>query len=221
MKQGVWENCDEIWRIQMALHKLIIGKSWKSRPLCPEWNHWWRPFLHKSTMPPLSLTWKVVTFQSSFQWTKECSWSYSWIGIILSGKTGKQSSITCYTPLRQTIRKGLREGWSKPYFPANTSRYQNGLLLGKKKRLVLTYQVIYILFHTLHCRPRNNKPGSVPIKFVAFLRAALSKMAGYKYVRPELIDMEFWTKMPLKWSAVKFYDKSLVSIKKKKKIKKN
>lgn len=35
-------------------------------------------------------------------------------------------------------------------------------------------------------------------------------MAGYKYVKPELIDMEFWAKMPLKWSAVKFYDKSLV-----------
>lgn len=37
-------------------------------------------------------------------------------------------------------------------------------------------------------------------------------MAGHNYIRPEFIDMEFWSKMPLKLSAVKFYDKSLVNM---------
>lgn len=46
--------------------------------------------------------------------------------------------------------------------------------------------------------------------FVAFLRASLSKLAGHKYIKSDLIDMDFWAKMPLKLSAVKFYDKSLV-----------
>ena len=35
-------------------------------------------------------------------------------------------------------------------------------------------------------------------------------MAGHKYIKPDIIDLEFWTKMPLKLAAVKCYDKSLV-----------
>lgn len=61
-----------------------------------------------------------------------------------------------------------------------------------------------------HSRPRKNKPECVPVNFVAFLRASLAKMAGQHYIDRELIDLEFWTKMPLRFSSVKFYDKSLV-----------
>lgn len=62
----------------------------------------------------------------------------------------------------------------------------------------------------LYNRPRKTKGEHVPLNFVAFLRASLSKLAGNRYIQPELIDVDFWTKMPLKFSAVKFYDKSLV-----------
>ena len=62
-------------------------------------------------------------------------------------------------------------------------------------------------------RPRgNNKCETVPHNFVAFLRASLAKLAGYQYINPDLINMEFWSKMPLKFTAVKYYDKSLVRI---------
>lgn len=37
-------------------------------------------------------------------------------------------------------------------------------------------------------------------------------MAGLHYIKPDLIDLQFWTKLPLKFSAVKHYDKSLVSL---------
>ena len=57
----------------------------------------------------------------------------------------------------------------------------------------------------------KTKGNVVPPKFVAFLQASLSKMAGHHYISPDLIDMEFWTEMPLKFRAIKFYDKSLVS----------
>lgn len=59
-------------------------------------------------------------------------------------------------------------------------------------------------------RPKKSPGEIVPMKFVAFLRASLAKLAGNHYIAADLIDMEFWAKMPLKFSAVKFYDKSLV-----------
>lgn len=79
---------------------------------------------------------------------------------------------------------------------------------------------LFFLFHVfkqqknnfLFLSPRKNQGPIVPTKFVAFLRASLAKMAGYKYIKSELIDAEFWSKMPLKFTAVKFYDKSVVSI---------
>ena len=78
-----------------------------------------------------------------------------------------------------------------------------------------TYMVLFVLCYlfcyNLHSRPRKNKPGTIPVKFVAFLRASLAKMAGHHYISPDFIDMEFWAKMPLKLSAVKLYDKSLVN----------
>ena len=49
------------------------------------------------------------------------------------------------------------------------------------------------------------------MKFIAFLRASLAKLSGYHYIKPDLIDLEFWSKMTLKFSAVKHYDKSLVN----------
>ena len=64
--------------------------------------------------------------------------------------------------------------------------------------------------HSNHYRPRKNKSPVVPMNFVAFLRASLSKMVGYHYLKPDLIDLDFWAKLPLKFSAVKFYDKSVV-----------
>ena len=66
----------------------------------------------------------------------------------------------------------------------------------------------------LHSRPRKNKPETVPVNFVAFLRASLAKMAGHGFLKPDLIDMEFWSKMHLRFSSVKFCDKSLVKKKK-------
>ena len=68
----------------------------------------------------------------------------------------------------------------------------------------------YTLHFTFLFRPKKNKPEAVPVKFVAFLRAALAKMAGNHFLSPELIDMDFWSKMNLRFSSVKFYDKSLV-----------
>lgn len=68
------------------------------------------------------------------------------------------------------------------------------------------------LLYLLLFRPKKDKKGElVPAQFVAFLRASLAKLAGNKYIRPDFIDMEFWAKMPLKFSAVKFYDKSVVN----------
>ena len=60
-------------------------------------------------------------------------------------------------------------------------------------------------------RPRKLKPETVPVNFVAFLRASLAKMAGHGFLKPDLIDLEFWSKMHLRFSSVKFYDKSLVN----------
>ena len=98
----------------------------------------------------------------------------------------------------------------------------NGHLLGNFF-LILTHSRLNIkfLFLTLNYRPRKNKPGTVPVQFVWFLRVALSKMAGHRFINPELIDLQFWAKMPLKFSAVRHYDKSLVMkshLKKKKSI---
>ena len=62
----------------------------------------------------------------------------------------------------------------------------------------------------LYFRRQRNKHGVVSVEFVAFLRASLAKLAGLKYIKPDLIDMEFWAKMPLKFNAIKYYDKSLV-----------
>lgn len=87
--------------------------------------------------------------------------------------------------------------------------------------MAIFWVIKYITYHTQSFRkrscknvllysPRKNKPGTIPVKFVGFLRAALSKMAGLHYIKPELIDLQFWTKLPLKFSAVKHYDKSLV-----------
>ena len=66
------------------------------------------------------------------------------------------------------------------------------------------------MFVLILYRPRKNKSAVVPISFVAFLRASLSKMAGHRYIQPDLIDMDFWGKMNIKFSAVKHYDKSVV-----------
>ena len=94
-----------------------------------------------------------------------------------------------------------------------TYQKSNGLLQG-------TINIISAYLHMLiiissQFRPRgNNKGKTVPPSFVAFLRASLAKLAGYQYINPDLINMEFWTKMPLKFTAVKYYDKSLVCKKK-------
>ena len=67
------------------------------------------------------------------------------------------------------------------------------------------YIYIYIYF-----RPRQQGPLVLP-SFVAFLQASLAKMAGLRYIPREFIDYDFWAKMPLKFSAIQHYDKSLVS----------
>ena len=67
-------------------------------------------------------------------------------------------------------------------------------------------------FTSSRTKKKSNIP-SVPANFIAFLRASLAKMAGSNYIKPELIDMEFWTKIPIKFSAVKYYDKSFVRYK--------
>ena len=67
------------------------------------------------------------------------------------------------------------------------------------------YVVLLYIF-----RPRKQKGDIVPVEFVAFLRVSLSKMAGHHFIHPGLIDLEFWSKMHLKFGAVKYYDKSLV-----------
>lgn len=36
-------------------------------------------------------------------------------------------------------------------------------------------------------------------------------MVGHKYLKPELIDLNFWAKMPIKFQAIRMYDKHLVS----------
>ena len=46
--------------------------------------------------------------------------------------------------------------------------------------------------------------------FVAFLQAALAKMAGHHYIKSDLIDVNFWAKMPTKFTAIALYDKSVV-----------
>ena len=59
---------------------------------------------------------------------------------------------------------------------------------------------------------RTNKPGEIPSSFVAFLQASLSKMVGNQYLKRDIIDLDFWSKMSLKFCAIKNYDKSLVII---------
>ena len=68
----------------------------------------------------------------------------------------------------------------------------------------------YANFFFFKHRPRKNQGRVVPHNFVAFLRSSLAKMAGYGYLDAKLVDLEFWTKMPLKFTAVRFYDKSVV-----------
>lgn len=72
-------------------------------------------------------------------------------------------------------------------------------------------KLIFFFFSIFHFRPRKQKGVIVPAAFVAFLRISLSKMAGHRFIQPDLIDLEFWTKMHLKFGAVKYYDKSLVT----------
>ena len=68
----------------------------------------------------------------------------------------------------------------------------------------------FIFFFNHTSRPKKQTGNIVLANFVGFLRASLSKLAGYQYIKPDLIDMDFWGKMHLKFSAVKHYDKSLV-----------
>ena len=65
----------------------------------------------------------------------------------------------------------------------------------------------------LFIRPKRSVGSTVPPKFVAFLQASLSKMAGFHYIQPELIDLNFWSKMPIKFTAIKIYDKTVVFMK--------
>lgn len=57
--------------------------------------------------------------------------------------------------------------------------------------------------------PRQKGP-VVYKPFVAFLRVCLGRMVGKKYLQPEMVNYDFWAKMPLKFSAIKFYNKTLV-----------
>lgn len=68
-----------------------------------------------------------------------------------------------------------------------------------------------LLFLPTMSRTRKNKGLTVPVEFAAFLKASLSKMAGQKFLDPQLISLDFWNKLPIKFSAVKFYEKSLVT----------
>lgn len=72
----------------------------------------------------------------------------------------------------------------------------------------LPFKTIFFIISSYS--PRKNKTPVVPSNFVAFLRASLSKMVGHKYLSPDVIDLDFWAKMPIKFSAVKYYDKSVV-----------
>lgn len=47
-------------------------------------------------------------------------------------------------------------------------------------------------------------------KFIAFLRATLSKMAGVNEIDYKLIDLEFWSAWPRRFYNIKAYDATKV-----------
>lgn len=52
---------------------------------------------------------------------------------------------------------------------------------------------------------KDGKKGIDP-KFVAFLRATLSKMAGTGIIDPDFINVEFWSSWPRKFYNIRTYD---------------
>lgn len=47
---------------------------------------------------------------------------------------------------------------------------------------------------------------AVPEEFAMILRVALTKMVSAKCINPELVNLEFWRKIPNKFRGIRFYE---------------
>lgn len=118
---------------------------------------------------------------------------------------------TCITDSKSSFTKGLFKAlFTRSYM--NTVKWPS---FGFVVLNILNLQEVVCnstnLKNLIPFRAKKSTTPTVPKNFVAFLRSALSKMAGNKFIKPELVDMEFWNKLGIKFAAVRFYDKSLVN----------
>ena len=78
--------------------------------------------------------------------------------------------------------------------------------LGRGINFFLTFQSRSLKWYLLFSLDPAEQDIAVPEELAMILRVALSKMVAAKCLNPELINLDFWRKIPNKFKEIRFYE---------------